>query len=543
MKHLSLEAAFPKLTQDEMEFVAKHATRETYKDGQPVFKAGDAGIDFFVVESGGIEILNPAADNKRITVHHENEFAGDIDLLTGRPVIVNAVARGEKCVLLRVPNAEFRRLLHVIPSLGEKLLLALDQRRGLLQASGVLGLKVIGPGQCSQTNLLREFLYKNFLPHTWYDPATPDGKRALERAGCSAKDCPVVVTPDGKVHRQPTLRQLSHFAGLYRQCPNGNYDLAIIGSGPAGMAAAVYASSEAINTIVLDRLGPGGQASGSSMIENFIGFPAGLSGAELGTRGALQMYKFGALFLTPINVQRLEPGAEFHTIHTDGDEHVRAKIVLVATGVKWRKLPAQNAERYEMAGIYYAATTVEQRLCSGGTVIVVGGGNSAGQAAMFLSESCPQVHLIVRSDNFAKSMSDYLASRIRENPRIRIHLNTEIESVFGNGKLKGVEAIDKSSGKKETIECCGVFVFIGAEPFTSWLPDQIARDEQGYLKTGADARASGKWPLQREPWPLETSMPRVLAAGDVRLGSTKRVGFAVGDGSLAVTCVHRLRTA
>jgi len=309
------------------------------------------------------------------------------------------------------------------------------------------------------------------------------------------------------------------------------------------MAAAVYASSEAVNTVVLDRLGPGGQASGSSMIENFIGFPSGLSGTELGTRGALQMYKFGALFLTPVVVQRLVPGEDFHTIYTDGEEVVRARTVLIATGVKWRRLVAKNAEKFDNNGIYYAATTVESRMCEGSTAIVVGGGNSAGQAAMFLSETCPNVHLIIRGGDFAKSMSEYLVTRIRNNPRIHINLNSEVESVLGDNRLTGVELIDKETGKKRTINCCGVFVFIGAEPFTDWLPDQIARDSLGYLMTGADARASGKWPLKdREPCPLETSMPRVLAAGDVRFGSTKRVGFAVGDGSLAVTCVHRLRT-
>ena len=278
------------------------------------------------------------------------------------------------------------------------------------------------------------------------------------------------------------------------------------------------------------------------MIENFIGFPSGLSGAELGARSTLQMYKFGAHILTPVVVQHLIPGDDFHTIKTDADEIVRAKVILIATSVKWRRLEAENARKFEMAGVYYAATTVESRLCTDGTAIVVGGGNSAGQAAMFLSESSPQVHLLIRGDNFAKSMSDYLSSRIRTHPRIKIHLNTEIESVLGDRRLNGVNLIDEKTGERTQVACCGVFVFIGAEPFTQWLPDQIARDSQGYLLTGADARASGKWPLKdREPCPLETSMPRVLAAGDVRSGSTKRVGFAVGDGSLAVTCVHRLR--
>jgi thioredoxin reductase (NADPH) len=539
------EAAFPTLTPDEMDFVRSHATRQTYGEGETVFKAGQADIDFFVVEEGNVEILNPTADNAHVVDHPPGEFCGDIDLITRRPVIVNAIARGPRTVCLRVPGAEFRRVLHAIPRLGEKLLTAFAQRRKLLTESGTLGVKIIGPSLCAETNLLREFLYQNFVPHTWYDPAKPDGQRALAQAKVDGRQFPVVACPDGSIHLNPSLRKLSGCIGLLKKCPTGTFDLAIIGGGPAGMAAAVYAASEALSTIVLDRLGPGGQASGSSMIENFIGFPSGLSGAELGSRGTLQMFKFGVTFLTPVMATRLVPGDEYHTLHTDADETVRAKVVLIATGVKWRRLAATNAERFDMAGIYYAATTVEQRLCNGSPVIVVGGGNSAGQAAMFLSESCPQVHLLIRGDNFAKSMSDYLARRIQENPRIKIHLNSEIDSVLGQGRrLTGVEVIDKSTNARKRLDCCGVFVFIGAEPPTEWLPDSIARDSQGYLLTGADAKASGKWPLtSREPCPLETSLPRGLAGGDVRLGSTKRVGFAVGDGSLAVTCVHRLRTA
>src|SRR6185437_7817912 len=342
--------------------VRANGQRVEYHDGDVVFKAGDAAIDFFVIESGELVILNPTADNAVVKVHGAGGFAGDIDMLTRRPVIVTAIARGPGTVLLRVPNDHFRKVLHAIPQLGEKLVTAFAHRRQLLQASGVLGLKIIGPIHCAQTNLLREFLHKNFVPFTSYEPAGEPGARALQRIGKTAKDSPVVICADGSVHVHPTLRTLSRCVGLYRKCPTDHYDLAIVGGGPAGMAAAVYASSEAVNTVVLDRLGPGGQASGSSMIENFIGFPSGLSGTELGTRGALQMYKFGALFLTPVVVQRLVPGEDFHTIYTDGEEVVRARTVLIATGVKWRRLVAKNAEKFDNNGIYYAATTVESRM-------------------------------------------------------------------------------------------------------------------------------------------------------------------------------------
>ena len=543
--------AFPELTPDELAAFRTIAVPCSFADGQPVFRAGDADLDLFVVESGAIDILNPADNNNRIVTHGPGQFAGDIDLLTRRPVIVNAVAKGQTH-LLRVPYLRMRELLSKVPHLGEKLLVAAQERRRLLSHFGRLGLQIVGPGKCRDTMLVREFLFKNFVPFTWHD-TTSDTGRSLMTTWGSPKKSPVIQTSDGRLLINPSLRDLAQAAGVWRHCPVDSVDLAVVGAGPAGMTAAVYAASEGVSTVVIDRLGPGGQAAGSSKIENFIGFPSGLSGAELAMRSVLQMLKFGARMVAPVCVDRIEPdpGDGFHRLHLDCGNVLRARAVLVAAGVKWRKLEATNADRYEQQGIHYACTTVESILYDKQDVAVVGAGNSAGQAAMFLSECCPDrtVHLLVRR-RLGPGMSDYLVGRIRAAKNIKLHEGVEIAEVHGDYRPRSIslKAFNPDVGTPgpipgplETLPLSGIFVFIGAEPGCNWLPESVARDQLGYVLTGADALATGKWPLKnREPCPLETTLPGILAAGDVRAGSTKRVGFAVGDGSLAVTCVHRL---
>ena len=537
--------AFPSLDADEMALLAGMARRESFADGDVILRVGQADIDFFVIESGKVEMFNPSDGGSHIVTHEPGEFIGDIDMLTRRPIIVTGVARGPTTVL-RVPGKKLRLLLNTVPRLGEKLLVAFQVRRQLLAEAGELGLKVIGPGHCKDTTLVREFLHKNFVPFTWYDPADQRGQELLTKFG-SPRRTPVIECGDGSVLVEPSLRDLARCAGVWQDCPDSEFDLAIIGAGPAGIAAAVYAASEGLKTIVLDRLGPGGQVGGSSLIENFIGFPAGLSGNELATRGVLQMLKFGAKLVAPVSVDRLEPGDTPNapvSLHLDCGSTIGALAVLVATGVTWRKLNVPGSQRFERAGIYHACTVVEATLHEGTDVCVVGAGNSAGQAAMFLSEYCARtVHLLVRRDTLGPGMSDYLAARIRATKNIVVHTSVEISQVLGEARLEGVELKRQPDGTKSHLDCSAIFVFIGAEPHGSWLPTSIARDKLGYLLTGADALGTGNWPLKdRDPCPLETTLPRVMAAGDVRAGSTKRVGFAVGDGSLAVTCVHKLKS-
>jgi thioredoxin reductase (NADPH) len=543
--------AFPRLDDSDIAALMPLATIVSFEDGETIFRAGDAELDLYVVKSGGIKILNVADDNRPIVTHGYRQFAGDIDLLTGRPVIVTGIAQGPtQC--MRVPNARLRELLNKVPHLSEKMLIAAMERRRLLTQAGVLGLKVVGPGKCRDTMRVREFLFKNFVPFNWYDTTSEQGKKLMAGWGSPQKS-PVIEFGNGKRLINPSLRDLAQGAGVWRHCPTDQVDLAIVGAGPAGMTAAVYAASEGVSTVVFDSLGPGGQAAGSSKIENFIGFPSGLTGADLATRSVLQMLKFGAKMVAPICVLKIEtaqnPG-DCHALHLDCGNVLRASTVLVAAGVRWRKLAAEGAERFESAGIHYACTSVEAILYDTQDVAVVGAGNSAGQAAMYLAECCPDrtVHLLIRK-RLGPGMSSYLLGRIRAAANIKVHEGVEIAAVHGECRLESVTLREyspdgespKSSVSAEVLPIGAAFVFIGAEPGCAWLPEAIARDNLGYILTGVDAFKSGRWPLQdREPCPLETTIPGILAAGDIRAGSTKRVGFAVGDGSLAVTCVHKL---
>jgi thioredoxin reductase (NADPH) len=543
--------AFPELDESDLAAIKPLATVCSFEDGQTVFRAGDPDLDLFVVESGAIEILNAADNNRHVVTHGPRQFAGDIDLLTRRPVIVNGVARG-KTKLLRVCGPRMREMLNKAPHVSEKLLRAAQERRRLLSATGVLGLKVVGPGKCRDTMLVREFLYKNFVPFTWYDDTSEQGRKLMQQWG-SPRKSPAIEVGSGRVLLNPGLRELAEAAGIWRHCPGAEVDLAVVGAGPAGMTAAVYAASEGLATVVLDRLGPGGQAGGSSKIENFIGFPNGLSGADLAMRSVLQMLKFGATMAAPVEVEKIEPRTSadgFHALHLDCGVTLRARTVLIAAGVKWRRLEAEGAERFESQGIHYACTSVEAILYDASDVAVVGAGNSAGQAVMYLAQCCPNrtVHLLVRR-RLGPGMSDYLVGRIRATKNIKVHEGVQIASVHGERRLQSVTLkafnpdgeAQKNDAPAEQLDVSAVFVFIGAEPGCSWLPKDIARDDLGYILTGTDVLRSGAWPLKdREPCPLETSLPGILAAGDIRAGSTKRVGFAVGDGSLAVTCVHRL---
>jgi thioredoxin reductase (NADPH) len=563
--------AFPRLNDAELAALRPLAQLCDFADGQTIMRAGQADIDLFVVESGGMKVLNPSDDNKLIVIHRPGDFAGDIDMLTRRPIIVTFVAHGPTR-LLRVPGAQLRQILTKIPALGEKLLIAFQERRRLLAEAGVLGLRVVGPGKCRDTMQVREFLFKNFVPFTWYESTAEQGKKLMARWG-NPKKSPVVECGDGRLLFNPSLRELAEAAGVWRHCPGAEVDLAIIGAGPAGMTAAVYAASEGLSTIVLDRLGPGGQAGGSSKIENFIGFPSGLSGAELAMRSVLQMLKFGAKLAAPVTVQRVIPPkspGERYLLQLDCGTQLRAKTVLLAAGVRWRKLDAEGAERFESAGIHYACTSVEAMLYDTADVAVVGAGNSAGQAAMYLAECCRDrtVHLLIRR-TLGPGMSSYLVNRIRAAANIVVHEGVEISAVHGERRMESVtlrqytpeSAVPAKGGPanaptansapskiesapaapREKLNISAAFVFIGADPGCSWLPEGLARDQLGYVLTGVDALRSGQWPLKdREPCPLETTIPGLLAAGDIRAGSTKRVGFAVGDGSLAVTCVHKL---
>src|SRR5438046_3725957 len=395
---------------------------------------------------------------------------------------------------------------------------------------------------------LDDFLDKNRIPHSLVIFESEQGKALSERFHLTIRDLPVLITPAGRSLRQPSLREVAQEAGLLRPLAKGNEneilsDLTIVGAGPAGLSAAVYAASEGLSTVVLESYAPGGQAGSSSLIENFFGFPTGVSGDDLTWRGQLQAYRFGARFSTPAQALSLQyNGNDEYRACLDIEScsaTLRAKAVLIATGADYRRLDTEGREQFENKGVYYAATTMERQLCRNETVVVVGSGNSAGQAAMFLSEGAAKVLLAVRGKDITKKMSDYLSRRVQAQPNIEILCRTEIRKMFGDQKLEEVEVENTRTGERRTIKTPAVFSMIGARPCTEWWPQDIERDEKGFIRTGADVAEAPAWrESKRRPAPLETSLPGIFAAGDVRSGSVKRCAAAVGEGGMAVAGIH-----
>jgi thioredoxin reductase (NADPH) len=534
----TIDNAFPTLTDEELACVAGIATARSFRDGDVLIEAGVRDYPFYAVRSGEIVIVEDSTGKPvEVTVHRARGFTGDVDMLTGRPALISAIARGD-CEVYEIPASRIRQLLNEVPELSNKLLQAFQTRRELLEASGFVGIRVIGTDDSKDTLALREFCYKNKVPYTFQDIEEPSGQEALVALGCGPDETPIIACSKHVV-RHPSLEQFAECLGISREIPDEVFDVTIIGAGPAGLAAAVYGGSEGLKTLLLDRMGPGGQTGQSSRIENYMGFPAGLSGAELANRGYLQALKFGVEFRAPISVRRIEhreSGA--HALELCSGQTVRSRAVLIATGASYRQLPVEDCARFEGAGVYYAATSVEARVCRGSTAIVVGGGNSAGQAAMYLAQQAANVKIVLRGNDLGKKMSHYLCQRIEHTRNIEVLLDSVVESLHGGRRLSSVEVRNTRTGDKRRFDCAGVFSFVGAKPHTEWLDDGFARDEHGFLRTGTTVAADPRWRENRQPCELETTCPGVFAAGDVRSGTTKRCAFAAGDGALGVTCVH-----
>jgi len=531
--------AFPTLDDVQVATLANFGTRRTLRDGELLIKAGTRDYKFFVVERGAVEIVEDSSGApKTVTVHEVHAFGGDVDLLTGRPALISAVARGDTEVFEIAPN-DIRRIMGERPALGELLLRAFIARRELLVASDFQGLRVIGAGSSRDTFRIRDFLARNQVPFTWIDvDHEPQVAELFQRFGLSEADTPVVINGSEPLLRNPSTRALADAVGARRRLVQKLYDLVVVGGGPAGLAAAVYGSSEGLATVVIDAIAPGGQAGTSSKIENYLGFPTGISGADLASRAIIQAQKFGAQFSSPSAAVRLEFKNNSPAVWFDDGEHVSARCILIATGANYRQLNVPGREQFESSGVYYAATQIEAQLCRGSEVIVVGGGNSAGQAAMFLSEQAMRVLLLLRSGDLRKGLSSYLANRIEGAGNIEVLSDTEILRMLGGERLEAVEIRNRRTGETRTVQTPAVFTFIGAIPCTEWLPAEIETDSKGFVKTGRLVSASPYWTAEREPFLLEASRPGVFAAGDVRLGSIKRVASAVGEGAMAVHLVH-----
>lgn len=535
----SHQIAFPKLSEAEVEHLARMAETCSFHDGEAVFQVGQRGVPFYVVASGSIAIVDESRDEPvTIVVHGPGEFAGDVSLLTDRPVVIAAYARGETRAY-RVSQEDLRRVIQEMPDLSDKLLEAFQARRIMLERSGFVGVRVFGHLGCPDLTLIREFFDKNKVPHTWIDVDAPEGRASMEAMDIAPDQLPFVACSKGSRSPRPTVARIAECIGLKRPIRTEPFDLVIVGAGPAGLAAAVYGATEGLSTLVLDRFGPGGQAGTSSRIENYMGFPAGLSGADLANRGYLQALKFGAELVAPVEVRSMSCEDKIHRLELDDGQVVRGRTVLIATGASYQRLPVEGCERWDGAGIYYSCTSVHARSCRDGRAVVIGGGNSAGQAVMYLADHTDGAVLLLRGGDMRKSMSDYLARRIERHEKIEVVYHAEVQAVEGNGRLEGLQVRSTRGGEGRRIDCSAVFVFIGTQPRTDWLPPSIAVDSKGFILTGADAAHSGKWPLEhREPCTVETTCPGVFAAGDVRSSTTKRVAFAVGDGALSVACAH-----
>ncbi len=533
------DVAFPTLSDSQIAMLGRFATTRRFKDGEYLFQAGLAPVVFFVVRSGKVEIIDSTGDEPRtVTQHGPGEFTGDIDVLSGRLSLVSAVARGDTEVLEIAPP-DIGRLISEDQATGELILKAFIARREQLIASGFQGVRIIGSGTSRDSYRIRDFLTRNRVPVTWMDVDNdPSAAGILRNFGVDESALPVVMCEGQPLLRNPSTRDLAFAVGLKQAIGDTIYDLVIVGAGPAGLAAAVYGASEGLNTLLIDSESPGGQAGSSNSIENYLGFPMGITGAELTGRATLQAQKFGARISTPSAAVALDDDGAHLTVSLEGDESAFATCVLIATGADYRKLDVPGREQFEGLGVYYVATPTELVSCSGADVLIVGAGNSAGQAALFLAQHTRQVMMLVRRDDIRRTMSSYLADRIDAAKNITVHYTTQIRAMHGTARLERVDIENTTTGEKRTIATPAVFTFIGAVPRTDWLPPQIDTDPKGFICTGRALANTPGWTRKRQPFLLETSQPGVFAAGDVRLGSAKRVAAAVGEGSMVVKFVH-----
>jgi thioredoxin reductase (NADPH) len=534
-------AAFPTLDERQRANLVRStgASLARHQAGQTLFAAGDRDFKFFVVETGEIAILDTGTEPPRtVVVHGPGQFTGDVSHLTGRPAPVTAVARVDSQVYEVTPD-RLRGLVDRCPELADLILQAFIARRQLVRESGhFTGVRVIGSRYSPDTFRIRDFLAKNCVLFSWLDlDSDAEVNDLLRRFGLCETDTPA-VTWRGQILRNPSNRELAEALGLRRPAANVVYDLVVVGAGPAGLAAAVYGASEGLTTLALERTAPGGQASGTMRIENYLGFPTGASGGELAERAVLQANKFGAALSVPAPVTGLAFDNGYSVLQLEGGETAITKSLVIATGAEYRRLMAEGCLPFEGRGVFYAATVTEAEFCQGAETVVVGGGNSAGQAAVFLARRARRVFLVVRGPSLQKSMSAYLARRVEQTENIEVLYNTTVVHMSGQMQLEAVELVDHKTGDHRIIKAAALFSFIGATPGTTWLPPEIERDEKQFVRTGAAVAQSPLWKEGRAPLFLETSKPGVFAAGDVRWGSVKRFASAVGEGSMAVQLVH-----
>ena len=536
--------AFPVLTAEQITRIRDAGRVRNVELGEVLFEPGLTNAPFWVVLSGGLDIIQPdgTGGERALLTYHAGAFTGEMTTISNRA----GMARGrvsEAGEFIELTSQQLHALLARDAELNEILMRAFILRRMLLLSSGYGNVILLGSRHSPATLRLREFLARNAHPHTYIDLDTDKGSQAiLDRFSVKVDEIPVVICNGKTVMRNPSIHELARCLGFnYSIVPTEVHDVVIVGAGPAGLAAAVYAASEGLDSLVVETTAPGGQAGSSSKIENYLGFPMGVSGQELTNRATAQAQKFGAKMMIASSVARLICDQHPFQVHLDDGRIIPTKTIIIASGAQYNKPRIDNLANFESIGVYYGATFLESQLCGNEEVIVIGGGNSAGQAAVFLSETASKVHMLVRTDRLSETMSRYLIQRIEENPKIDLHYTTEIVALEGGDHLESVTWRGKS-GANESHPIRHVFIMAGASPRTDWLQGCLALDEKGFILTGRDLDLMPQgvqWTLDRRPQMLETSLPGVFAVGDVRANSVKRVASAVGEGAIAVSLVHR----
>lgn len=529
--------AFPQLDPEMVDRSLPYGIVERHAAGEIIYARGARGVDFLIVLRGSILITSPDSSGREavITIHREREFTGEMDLFNEREALVTARAATDTEVL-RIPHERFREFAAAETVISDIVLRAVVLRRlGLVERNDG-GVVVLGASRNANTLHLQQFLSRNGYPYRFVDPETDQGAKALiDSFQLKPTDWPVVIS-GSNIYRRPMLSELSAALGITEEFKTGTvFDVAVVGAGPAGLAAAVYASSEGLRTVVIEGNAPGGQAGTSSRIENYLGFPSGVSGLELASRAQVQAQKFGARLSVSRRVTGIDCGSRPFSLCLEDGTRVMARSVVVASGARYRKLDLPGSQKFEMDGIHYSATAIEARLCTGRNVVVVGGGNSAGQAAVYLAGFARHVHIVIRGPELAASMSEYLVQRIMSSSAITLHRNTELVALHGKDHVEAVFCRNRLTGVEEVHEAANIFVMIGAEPCTEWLRGCVETDRNGFVLTGTGSHV--------EHGPYRASVPGIFAVGDVRSGSVKRVASGVGEGSVVVSDIHAfLRT-
>ena len=546
--HSALDAGtFPALTTAQIDRVRPGSKLRRVEPGDILFRPGDTEVPFFVVLSGSMEIVQPDLTGERlVTTHGAGEFTGELSMISGQRYLVlgRITEVGE---LLELSSEGLRSLIARDAELSEIIMRAFILRRLALITNHLGNVILMGSSHSAATLRLREFLGRNGHPYTYVDLDTDKGSQALlDRFAVKLEDVPIVICDTRSVLRNPTIQQIAECLGLNLSVDSTQVrDLIIVGAGPAGLGAAVYGASEGLDTLLIETEAPGGQAGSSSKIENYLGFPTGVSGQELAARAINQAQKFGAKMMVAHSVVKLNCDRRPYEVFLDDGSMLSARAIVIATGAQYKKPAIADLKKFEGQGVYYGATYIESQLCGDEEVIVIGGGNSAGQAAVFLSQTARKVYMLVRSGGLAETMSRYLIQRISENSAIELHFHTELVSLDGQTQLERVGWIDKTTGQTSSHEIRHVFIMAGASPRTEWLRGCVALDDKGFILTGRDLDGTGAtngspaWPLARAPQMLETTLPGVFAVGDVRSGNVKRVASAVGEGAISVHLVHR----